>query len=261
MNEDSRITATKQRYNFDTWPISQDRFNGLLFRDLHFSSYQAQSIDFVPKTPVIVSFAGEDKVNRFVIEITVRDSVAEAREKLVEYLTFISSAKLIPTTQEKGIHAGDIGFVGVSGSGNYAWIAFVRGNICIRVVCLDPRVQPSPDLGYLAEKTDEIIRSQQKLAGGAALSRPVISVFTADKGSYKAGDIIPLNLQVDNPSGKPETYKWVIGNSGQGYVEMDKHGRWNLHTTKSGIFDVTCYVLGPRCTYSSKPISVSVADK
>jgi hypothetical protein len=260
-NEDSRVTVTKQRYNFDTWPLSRARYNGLCLRDLRFSSYHVQPVDFVPKSPVILSFAGEDDINRFLIEITIRDSVAEAREKLVEYLTFISSTKLMPTTNEKGIHAGDIGFVGISGSGNYAWITFVTGNICIRVVCLDPRVQPSTDLGYLAEKIDGVIRSQPKLASGAELSHPVISVFSADKGSYKAGDIIPLNLQVSEPSGKPETYKWVIGNSGQGYVEMDKQGQWNLHTTKSGIFDVTCYVLGPTGTYTSKAISLTVADK
>ena len=73
-----------------------------------------------------------------------------------------------------------------------------------------------------------------------------------------------LDLRVIDSASKaggvPAAIKWAVGGTGQGYVEKDENGRWQLFTTGPGTVTVTVKVLGSNGTATSGKVSLEVED-
>ncbi len=254
--EDPRITRTKERYGFERWPETRRRWNGLPLALLRYDGYREPELEFAPGAPVTLVYATEDGVRRFLVELRVHETVEQARDGLVEALTFVSSPKPAPTAESHGISVGDVGFVGPSRGGRLSWIVFVRGNVGVRVVCLDPQADPHPDMRYLAVWTDRLLLAQPSLPVDVLLTRPVIRGLLPRLPVCTAGDAVPLDLEVDDAA----AWWWVVGGPGQGYVERDEDGRWLLHTTRAGAIELTCHVLGSNGVAGARTTSIDVRE-
>lgn len=256
--EDPRIAATKQRYGFDQWPGGEAR-DGLPLDSLRFAGYERTSIDFLPGEPATLRYADDKGQARFLVEVLVCDSTRGARNTLAACLTYISSPRTLPDVARAGVRAGDKGYVGYAPAGAIAWIAFVRGNIFVRVCDLDPRIDPQPPMSLLAERIDAAIKRQPVVKGKEKVSRPSVVLLRQDTAPCKAGDVVPLRLDVKDPAGQAAATVWIVGGTGQGYVEEDEYGVPRLHTTKAGSIRLTCHVLGAKGTIASRSVDIEVA--
>ena len=254
--EDPRITHTKDRYGFAAWPQSVERKDGLPLAELAFPGVKRSEADFAPGGPVTLHFTDEDGAPRFLVELSIRETVAEARDVLVEYLTFVNSPRPVPRAAGAGITAGDIGFVGFAPRDRISWIAFVRGNVAVRVLSTDPTAVPHPNLRLVAEAVDGLLRSRPSLGKGDALTRPAVTRFAATRAACRAGEPVVLELA----TAANEALRWTVGGPGLGYVERDDAGRWVLHTTGPGAIGLTVDVLGTNGVIASRTTRIEVAD-
>jgi len=152
--------------------------------------------------------------------------------------------------------------VGYAPGDRIAWIAFTRGNVAIRLVCLDPRAASYPPMARIAVEIDRLILDQPILVSPDQVRGPSFVEFNLSRSSCVAGQVVPLTLLLADPAGQPAALYWVVGGPGQGYVEQDKGGGWFLHTTKAGAIQLTCHALGARGIASSSPeLSLQVSDE
>ncbi|MDA1259414.1 MAG: hypothetical protein O3A20_02205, partial [Planctomycetota bacterium] len=104
--------------------------------------------------------AGEkDAAPAFVIESWVADDARAAQEALVDWLAGLQSDQRMPSVHELGILAGDAGFAGPSGASTraFAWIAYVRGNVAVRVTASSGRAAAELNLAEIARAVDQAI--------------------------------------------------------------------------------------------------------
>jgi hypothetical protein len=161
----------------------------------------------------------------------------------------------VPTAAELGLAVGDVGFVGRAPGKRVAWIAFIRGNVALRLVCLDPRSDPHPEMARIAAELDRLVLDRPLLPAGEAPARIAVGSLDAGRASCRAGEALPLQLEL---SGAPVAVHWVVGGPGQGYVERGHSGAWVLHTTKEGAIDLTCHVLGENGFTASGTVRIEV---
>ncbi|MBU0756419.1 MAG: hypothetical protein KJ645_14850, partial [Planctomycetes bacterium] len=246
------------RYAFDTWPESAAR-QGLTLDKIVFPGFERAAIDFSPDLPITLDFNDAKGVTRFILELRVANDPAAAKEALVRHLTYLTSLREAPSTQDEGIKAGDIGYIGYSIDARISWIAFVRGNIFARLSCLDPRRDPHPDMRNLAEDLDRLIQAEPIVEGEAKISRPSIEQPRIDDSGLRAGQNRIIDLKInDAKESNPAAVSWIIGGPGQGYVEKDEQGRWRLYTTRGGSIELSCHVLSAKGFAVSKRISILV---
>ncbi|MFH2000427.1 MAG: hypothetical protein ABIK28_12145 [Planctomycetota bacterium] len=255
--ESRQVAEAKELYGFDQWPAGLIR-DGLPLASLDFTGYQRTAIDFQPGLPVILRYSDESSP-RFLVEVLVCDSAVEAREKLVVYLTYISSPGKVPAIADAGVAAGDVGFVGLAPAGAMAWIVYVRDNIYVRICNLNPRIEPQPPMSSLAERIDKIILEQPVPEIAGKISRPSVDLRCEDSSPHTAGEKIPLKLAVRDRAGDAAAVTWVIGGTGQGYVEDDEFGNPWFHSTKEGKIRLDCHVLGARGTIVSHSLDLTIA--
>lgn len=249
-----RLADAAQRYNASSWPAGPVRA-GLPVLDLTLDGYSGGAVDFSPQAPAIRRYADETGVDRFLVEVSVRETAAGARTVLLEYLASVSSSRLVPTAASLGILVGDTGYVGRAPEKRISWIAFLRGNVAVRVACLDPRSDPHPEMARIASAVDRLILDQPVQPAGEKAGRIAVTSLSASRQDCRAGDIVPLEVIL---SRSPAALRWVVGGPGQGYVEQDPSGAWQLHTTKDGAIDLACHVLGPDGYTASKSVTIEV---
>ena len=73
-----------------------------------------------------------------------------------------------------------------------------------------------------------------------------------------AGNIVRLDVRVVDPGTGVPHLQWVVGGSGQGYVEKKDDGAWYLHTTAPGQITMTLEVTASTGTFVRKSIELSV---
>lgn len=194
----------------------------------------------------------------FVLESRVADDALGAQETLVDWLAGVQSVARMPSVAEAGLALGDAGFVGRSGArqGTLAWIAFVRGNVAVRVTACDPALTPGLELGPVALALDRAILGTPQLELGRKPARPALTRLEVD-ASAVAGAKLPLTLTgVEDGA----LLQWRVGGSGLGYVERAKEGGWVLHTTGPGRMRVELTVIGALGTGTSRSVELDVAD-
>lgn len=199
----------------------------------------------------------------FVIETWVAADARAAQEALVDWLAGLSSDQRMPSTDELGLKIGDAGFAGPSGASSraFAWIAFVRGNVAVRVAAFAARTAQEVDLADVARAVDrEILRAPQ-LEAGMTPPRPEIRSFTIGRSQAAAGAVLPLTVDVVDPAAGAPHFQWVVGGPGQGYVERGADGVWRLHTTAPGRLTLTLEVTGSNGSFlRSAPLTLELAD-
>lgn len=253
-----RLADAAERYEADKWPVGPVR-TGLSLAALSIDGYSGGMVEFTPGAPVVRHFAGDDGVDRFLVEVSVRETVDQARTALLEYLASVSSPHKVPTLASLDIVAGDVGYAGRAPGKRIAWIAFLRGNIACRIVCLDPRADPHPEMGVIAAALDREILHRPVTSSKDLVPRvALVSAIVPSRTACRAGEVLPLVLHLADKSGSPAAVRWVVGGPGQGYVEQDASGIWQLHTTKEGAIELTCHVLGPNGFTDSASIALEV---
>jgi hypothetical protein len=72
--------------------------------------------------------------------------------------------------------------------------------------------------------------------------------------------VIPLAVQVADPAGAA-TPRFVIEGPGQGYVEQNGDGKWQLHTTGAGRTTVHLHATGVRGLVASSKVVIDVGER
>ena len=259
--EDPGIASARERYRAASWPKGNLRA-GLRLAELGLPGFAGERLDARPGLPVNRRFVDSSGRPAFGIEMSVGDSLEEAQRVLLGHLAAHSSAEPVPSAQSSGLPVGEIGYVGFSGAGagRILWIAFVRGNVAIRLSCFDPALDPHPDMAGITQAIDASIRRMPVLAPGAGVPHPAIRKFSAAKTDIVAGENVLLELDVLDPAGGEAEIDWIAGGPGQGYVERDKAGQWMLHTTGPGSMTLTVHVVGSTGTSSTASVQLEIAD-
>lgn len=198
----------------------------------------------------------------FVLESCVSDTAEQAHEALVTWLAGVQSAERMPSAVEVGLVLGDAAFVGRSGAAPaaLAWVAFVRGNVAVRLSACDVPREPGLDLGALAVLVDQAIVSAPRLASGSPPSKPAVLFRNTPRTSLVAGTTLRLDVSVTDPAGGEPHLAWNVGGPGQGYVERASDGAWVLHTTGAGALVLELEATGSLGTWSTATLELSVLD-
>lgn len=193
------------------------------------------------------------------VESFVSDGPDGAHERLLDWLAGVESTTHLPSTAELGLVAGDVGFVGRSGAGPgaLAWIAFVRGNVAVRVSALDARREPTLPLGAVAEAVDAQVRASAETKDRAPRA-PEIRALTAEKDSVAAGEVVVLDVAVADPANGRPLLAWNVAGPGQGYVEARADGRYELHATGPGRATVVLEVTGSTGTTAKRELALTI---
>jgi hypothetical protein len=203
-----------------------------------------------------------DEAPNFVLETAVADSAAAAQEHLIGWLAGVQSDQTMPSLSEVGLSMGEAGFAGRSGAaqGALAWIAFVRGNIAVRVTACDLVRTPNLDLGAVAAAVDLAIQQESELPAGAVPARPKIETLALARTTATAGEVLRIDVAVTD-SGTGEAHlQWIVGGPGQGYVERDAQGNWQLHTTGPGAIKLALEATGSTGTWTRSEVALNVLD-
>jgi len=252
-----RLAEAAVRYEAAAWPSGPAR-TGLPLMAITADGYVGGPAELLPGAQVLRRFADDEGVERLLVELSVRHTAAEARTVLLEYLASVNSPHPVPEASGLGLAVGDAGYVGRAPGKRIAWIAFVRGNVTVRLVCLDPQADPHPEMAAIAAGIDRLVLEQPARADAGPGPRIAITALACSRRQCVAGEVVPLQLRL---SAEPAAMRWVVGGPGQGYVERDDHGVWQLHTTKHGAIDLQCHVLGPNGYTDSGTTHIEVEVK
>jgi len=254
---EQRLAAAAERYDAASWPAGPRRA-GVPVASLGVDGYTGGAIEFFPPAPITRRFADGDGVDRVLVEVSVRETVGGARAVLLEYLASVNSLVAVPRAETLGVAVGDLGYLGRAPGDRIAWIAFIRGNIAVRVVCLDPQADPHPEMAMIATALDRQIPARPLgPAAGTASGRIALEALTPARAACRAGETVALELRASGPLAAVD---WVVGGPGQGYVEQDETGAWLLHTTGAGTIELACHVLGPSGFTASMKTTVEVGE-
>jgi hypothetical protein len=259
------MAATARRYDAASWQRGERRA-GLALGAVELRGYAGGAVEHAHPGPLQRSFADQAGENRVLIEAYVENDAAGAEQRLIWWLTHVSKPGLVPTAASGNIPVGDVAYVGWSApqpappaQRRIAWLAFVRGNVAVRACCLDPGANPHPDMAAVAQTVDAAILGEPVVAAETPLPRPVLERFTA-RAQCTAGDVIPLALKVTDAAGTAAP-RFVIEGPGQGYVEQDAKGTWQLHTTRAGRTTVHLHATGARGLVASSKLVIDVAER
>ncbi|MBI4879368.1 MAG: hypothetical protein HY812_06865 [Planctomycetes bacterium] len=256
---EAQLARAAELYAPAEWPQSARRA-GLALGEIDIQGYRGEPLRAAGET-IERRYAGaEEELPPFTVEAVVCDTAKDAQRLLLTWLATLASVDPAPRALDLGAPVGDAGYVGLSaaGEGAMSWIAFARANVAVRILADDPRQTPRPDLTLVARTLDEKIAEEPPLAEDAPLPRPAIQSFAAERFECRAGEVLRLDLAVEDPAGGPYHVEWIVGGPGQGYVERREDGAWRLYTTGSGAIRLVAEVTGRFGTMTSRAIDLQV---
>lgn len=253
------LQEVAERYAAATWPLGQRRA-GLDLGALVLPGLTGAPVELLQPTLRQRPFADRDGALRVGVEVSLGERPAAAQEQLLVWLAHVSRPGTRPSTAEAGMGIGDIGYVGWSNQAEHriAWIAFVRDNVAVRVSCFDPSADPHPDIAALAQIVDLAITRELLLADGVVVPRPTIRAFRSERAACRAGDLVELVVATQDSAAGAVQHQFVLTGPGQGYVEQDERGRWQLHTTGPGRLTVELQALGARGALATAKLAIEV---
>jgi hypothetical protein len=261
---DPQLAAVLRSYGASSWPRGALR-PGFELGKLELAGLRGGECESAPPAPWARRFADANGTPRVMVEVVVADSAPLAHERLAVWLSTRNNPEPAPTANSQGIVVGDVGFVGLSAAPRIAWIAFARGNVAVRVSCLDPRDDPHPDMSAIARGIDLAILAVPVLAvppgKAAVVPKPVIARFAPQRPSCTVGEPVVLDLDARDPAGGTPHFEFVVGGPGQGYVEADAAGRQVLHTTKEGAITLTVQATGAMGTLAEATARIDVSPR
>ncbi len=259
---DPQLVAAAERYGADAW-VSTAARAGLELGQVAVAGLAGGKLTRDASGALVRAYADSNGVDRVLVESATLDTVEAARERHVSTIAFVQSSNRLPTTAELGIEAGDVGHVGRSGAGpgRISWVAFVRGNVHVRVICLDPTVDPHPDLGAIAKSIDGAILAVPQLAPKTKPAHPSVDRLAPAAPACDAGKTIALDFAATDAA----LVEWSVGGPkdgsgpvGQGYVEKDAGGAWRFHATGRGKVEIDVVVTSSRGTSSAAHAALDV---
>jgi hypothetical protein len=195
------------------------------------------------------------------LESLVLDDSAIAHAQLVRWLSTVSSPASAVESSAYGARIGQACYVGPSGAGPRAvsWVAFVEGNVAVRLWNLDLRTYPALDLIGFAAVIDARIAERPRLGPGKPVPRPEIERLAADSANAVAGTPVKLDVSVVDPRHGTPVLAWNVGGAGQGYVER-RNDDWYLFPTGPGTLTVELTVVGTTATVATAELQLDIAD-
>jgi hypothetical protein len=253
---DPQLAAASARYEAAGWPKGELRAGFDLSRQ-EFAGFRGDELDAGDGGPLLRPYRDDAGRTRFLIELTVADTVQGAHDALLAAIAFVTTPKMLPTAERAGVPVGDVGYVGFSGAGpgRIAWVAFVRGNLCARLVCTDASADLYPDMPRLARELDAGLQAAPPLSASDVVPHPPIDRLELERSSCTAGDVVRIDLKM--PEGA--WVSWAVGGPGQGYVEKGKDGASYLHTTGPGQLTLKATVTSALGTRTSRSVTLAVA--
>lgn len=248
------MAEAEARYGADRWPSSPVVAGFELGRFTADGLVAEGGIDVMEDGWVTRRYADGQGRAVLQVELYVGDSAAEAHHIMVAMLAHVVS-------QAEPIHLGDVAFMGRSSAapGRLAWVGWCRGNLVFRLMALATDLPTSPDLEATGRAIDRRALLGPLVAQGATVPKPTVQSLAAVPAQAAAGDVLDLDLAVDGRDDVVVT--WIVGGSGQGYVQDDAAGRPRLHTTSAGAIDLTARVTSPLCTSTQVTIAIPVGPE
>lgn len=198
----------------------------------------------------------------FVLETVVEDTAEGAHARLLDWLAGLQSPETMPSLTSLGLSAGDVGFAGRSGAAPaaLAWVAFVRGNVAVRVLACDPVRDPGLDLGGIATLIDQSVRAAAALESGRVPAKPRVERLAFAAPEVVAGAVVRLDLLVVDPDAGAPHLEWIVAGPGQGYVERSADGAFEFHTTAAGSVTLILEVTGSTGTWTRHEARLDVRE-
>jgi hypothetical protein len=259
-----RIATVHEQYHEDAWALGAMR-DGILLGSQTLPGLHGGAVRLKGDV-VLRSFrlaeAPADAAPALIVEAVVTDDVESAQERLMHWLAGLSSPQAAPADTRFGVDLGQAGYVGPSGAGPHAfsWVAFVQGNVAVRLLNADVHAHPALDLPKLAAAIDAGIVGRAPLAPGAAVLKPqVAQLGLAAEAAVVAGQPVRLDVGVIDPIDGTPVLAWSLGGAGQGYVEQ-RGDAWYLFPTGPGAATVTLSAVGSTGTVATRAFDVDIAD-
>lgn len=256
-----RLRPARTLYEADKWPRGPMR-DGIPLGSLELEGWKGGPLrsnsGHLQRT-----FTAGDKAEKIVIEAFVGDSVEQAHQQLLSWLAGRQSTIPAPRAQDRELKIGDVAYLGLAGVGNQTIgsIAYVRGNVAVRIRNADPGSHPNIDLSTVARSLDEKIAAREALGDNAKPQAPTIEKLSPEKASVTAGEVVRLDVAVNDPQKGTPHLQWVVRGNGQGYVEPNQDNVWYLHTTGPGEISLALEVTGSTGTFASKETKISVLPR
>jgi len=249
-------------YAFPSWPKGEPRIG--LANDLALSGWTGVDLHGVDGllTRRFKRTEPETDAVSFVVESHVAQSPRAAHQDLLGWLASLQSPQRRPALKELGPGIGDVGYFSRSGAGPraIAWIAFVRGNVAVRVLAFDARQEPDLDLVGVAREIDQALLATATISRGAKIPRPVVRKLASEFEEVVAGERVRLEVEITDPHGGVPHLRWMLGGPGRGYVERGKDGALYLYTTAPGTMELKLEVTGSMGTTTRASVGLEVLD-
>jgi len=249
-------------YGFSSWPKGEPRTG--LANDLALSGWTGVDLQAVDGhlTRRFKRTEPETRAVSFVVESHVAQTPREAHQDLLGWLASLQSPQQRPVLRELGPAIGDVGYFSRSGAGPgaLAWIAFVRGNVAVRVLAFDARQEPDLDLAGVAREIDQALLATATVPRGTRIPRPVVRQLASEPGQVVAGERVRLKLEITDPHGGVPHLRWMLGGPGRGYVERGKDGELYLYTTAPGSMELKLVVTGSMGTTTRASVGLKVLE-
>jgi len=249
-------------YEFSSWPNGEPRAG--LANDLAlpgWTSVDLQAVDGL-LTRRFKRTEPETEVVSFVVESHVAQSPRAAHQDLLGWLSSLQSPQKRPALRELGPTIGDVGYFSRSGAGPraLAWIAFVRGNVAVRILAFDARQEPDLNLRGIAREIDQALLATATLPRGIKLPLPVVRKLASERDEVVAGERVRLELEITDPHKGTPHLRWMLEGPGRGYVERGKDGELYLYTTAPGPMELKLEVTGSMGTTTRASVGLKVLE-
>jgi hypothetical protein len=253
---DAGLEQARKTYRATEWPRGV-RYQGFVLGQFALPGLTGREPECLPPAPVQRHYGDDQGRDRVRIEYYLEDTAAQAHERLLGWLATRSNTDPAPTAASQGVIVGDVGYAGRSGTGagRFARLAFTRGNLAFRVLDLAPATTPPLDLGSIALALDAASQKAAPLAATATVpARPRIARFAPARSRCLAGEVVPVDLEIEDPASGRPLVQWIVGglDQGQGYLQQDAGGRWQLHTTGKGPLVLTVCVVASTGSVASR---------
>jgi len=258
---DEHVSSVRELYGVEQWSLGSLR-DGLTLGELELPGLLGAELrlkDGLIERAFTPADAPKDAGSALIVQALVADSAEAAQDQLVLWLAGLTSPTAAPTDSEFGVDLGQAGYVGPSGSGPRAvsWVAFVQGNVAVRLLNADVEKHAALPLARLAAVVDAAVVARDPLATGQAVPKPEIATFGA-AASVVAGRPAALAVAVVDPRGGAAAFDWKIAGEGQGYVEL-RDGAWKFFPTGVGPVTITLTAIGSTGTTATRSVEIDVA--
>lgn len=257
---DEFLDKAKQTYDFDNWSGKDGKLKqGLNLKAVDLSPFTVASERnrLFTSGQFVFRYATTEGAAKQVFEVSLRvlDSVAEAQEELIGFLSTCTGK--LPKGDSMGLEVGDVCFAAKDGD-CYRRIVFVRNNIFLSLSLMpaakSAEAQIPPDISEIAGKIDAQIKLAEEAEKTEELKKPVISEFTAASSVTKPDTPVEVTLEVSSPGGG----KVDLFFDQAGAMVYEHEGKRYFRAEKPGTYTITVCAVNEHFLVSRKSLVIEV---